>query len=114
VTGVAAVLNVALNLILIPRYGMLGAAIATAAAYTLMFVGMTLNAQSVFSVPYQWRRVVTVIAAAVGLTLLGKALDVSLPVALVLVAVYPLVLALLGFYLPAERARLRGLVFSRG
>jgi O-antigen/teichoic acid export membrane protein len=114
VTGVAAVLNVALNLILIPRYGMLGAAIATAAAYTLMFVGMTLNAQSVFRVPYQWRRVVTVIAAAVGLTLVGKALDVSLPVALVLVAVYPLVLALLGFYLPAERARLRGLVFSRG
>ena len=113
VTGVAAVLNVALNLILIPRYGMLGAAIATAAAYALMFVGMTVNSQLVYPVPYQWRRVVTVIAAAVGLTLLGKALDVSLPIALALVAAYPLVLAPLGFYLPAERARLRGLVFSR-
>ena len=47
VTGVAAALNVALNLILIPRYGMLGAAIATVAAYALMFAGMTLNAQRV-------------------------------------------------------------------
>ena len=112
VTGVAAVLNVALNLILIPRYGMLGAAIATAAAYALMFVGMTLNAQSVFRVPYQWRRVATAIAAAVGLTLVGKALDVSLPVALGLIAVYPFVLALLDFYLPAERARLRRFVLS--
>jgi hypothetical protein len=55
---------------------------------------------------------VTVIAAAVGLTLVGKALDVSLPVALV--AVYPLALALLGFYLAPERARLRRLVlFAR-
>jgi O-antigen/teichoic acid export membrane protein len=114
VTGVAAALNVALNLILIPRYGMLGAAIATVAAYALMFVGMTLNAQRVYRVPYQWRRVVTVVAAAVGLTLLGKGFDVSLPVALALVAVYPLVLAPLGFYLPAERSRLRGLVYSRG
>jgi len=61
-------------------------------------------------VPYQWRRVVTVIAAAVGLTLLGKALDVSFPVALALVAAYPLVLAPLGFYLPAERMRLRQLL----
>jgi len=31
-------------------------------------------------------------------------------VALALVAVYPLVLAALGFYLPAERSRLRRLV----
>jgi hypothetical protein len=75
-----------------------------------MFVGMTLNAQRVYRVPYQWRRVVTVVAAAVGLTLLGKGFDVSLPVALALVAAYPLVLALLGFYLPAERSRLRRLV----
>jgi O-antigen/teichoic acid export membrane protein len=110
VTGIAAALNIALNLALIPRYGMLGAAIATVAAYALMFVGMTLNAQRVYRVPYQWRRVVTVVAAAVALTLLGKGFDVSLPVAVVLVAAYPLVLALLGFYLPAERARLRRLV----
>jgi O-antigen/teichoic acid export membrane protein len=107
VTGIAAALNVTLNLLLIPPYGMLGAAIATVAAFSLMFVGMTVNSQRVYRVPYQWRRVVTVVAAAVGLTLLGKALDVSLPVALALVAVYPLVLAALGFYLPAERSRLR-------
>jgi O-antigen/teichoic acid export membrane protein len=110
VTGAAAILNVALNLILIPPYGMTGAAIATLAAYGLMFVGMTLNAQRVYPVPYQWRRVVTLVAAAVGLMLAGKALDVSLAPAIALVAVYPLVLLPLGFYLPAERARIRRLV----
>jgi O-antigen/teichoic acid export membrane protein len=109
VTGIAAAANVALNLALIPRYGMEGAAVATVVAYTLMFAGMTVNAQRVYPVPYQWRRAVTAVAAAVALTLVGKALDVPLPLAIALSLAYPLALLPLGFYLPAERARLRAL-----
>jgi O-antigen/teichoic acid export membrane protein len=107
VTGAAALLNVALNLALIPPYGRMGAAIATVAAYTLLFVGMAWRAQAVFPVPYQWRRVATLGVAAVGLTVLGKLLDAPLGVALALTAAYPLLLALVGFYLPAERRRIR-------
>jgi O-antigen/teichoic acid export membrane protein len=107
VTGAGAILNVVLNVILIPPYGMMGAAIATVAAYTLMFVGMTLNAQRVYRVPYQWRRVTTLVAAAVGLTVLGKVVHASLPVALALSAAYPLVLLPLGFYLRSELRPLR-------
>jgi O-antigen/teichoic acid export membrane protein len=111
VTGGAALLNVVLNLALIPSYGMMGAAIATLAAYALMFVGMTLNAQRVYPVPYQWRRVVTVLGAAATLTVVGKALDLPLGAYLAIVVSYPLVLLLLGFYLPGElrvvRRRLR-------
>jgi O-antigen/teichoic acid export membrane protein len=113
VTGTAAALNIGLNLALIPEYGQIGAGIATAAAYSLMFVGMTWNAQRLFPVPYQWRRVVTVGGLAIGLTVLGKVLDVSLGVAIALVAAYPLALALTGFYLPAERRMLRRLIPAR-
>ena len=107
VSGAAAVVNVSLNFALIPSYGRMGAAIATVVAYTLLFLGMAWRAQRVFPVPYQWRRVATLAAAAVGLTLLGKLLDVPLGVALALTAAFPLVVGLLGFYLPAERQRLR-------
>ena len=110
VTGAAAAVNVALNLALIPSYGRMGAAIATVVAYTLLFVGMAWRAQQVFPVSYQWRRVATLGVAAVGLTVLGKLLDVPLPVALGLTAAFPLVLLFLGFYLPAERQRLRRLL----
>jgi O-antigen/teichoic acid export membrane protein len=110
ITGAAAVLNVALNLALIPPYGMMGAAVATVAAYSLMFVLMTWYAQRVFPVPYQWRRVLTAAAAAVALVVAGKLLDVGLALALLLALAYPLALAILGFYLPDERARLRALV----
>ena len=108
VSGAAAVVNVSLNFALIPSYGRMGAAIATVVAYTLLFLGMAWRAQRVFPVPYQWRRVATLAVAAVGLTLLGKLLDVPLGVALALTAAFPLVVGLLGFYLPAERQTVDG------
>ena len=110
VTGAAAVVAVGLNLILIPPYGMMGAAASTLVAYTVMFLGMTVRAQQVFPVPYQWRRLATVVGAAVALTVVGKWLDVPLGGALALCAVYPLVLLPLGFYLPVELRRIRAIV----
>ena len=105
ITGLAALVNVVLNLILIPPYGMIGAAVATVAAYGAMFAAMTWYAQRIFPTPYQWRRVATAAGAAVALLLVGKQLG-GLTAALALTFVYPLALLPLGFYLPAERARI--------
>jgi O-antigen/teichoic acid export membrane protein len=109
VTGAGAAANIGLNFWLIPKYGMVGAAISTLAAYVVLFVGMTWYAQHVYPVPYQWRRIVTLLGAAVGLNVAARAGGLSFVPSLLCVAVYPLALALLGFYLPAERARLRRL-----
>jgi O-antigen/teichoic acid export membrane protein len=106
----AAILNFTLNLWLIPAYGMLGAAYATLAGYMLLMFVRTWNAQKLYPVRYQWRRVAIVILAAGALTALGKELPHSLFVAFAVTAVYPLVLAAFGFYLPAERKRLRRLL----
>ena len=111
VTGAAAAVNIGLNLLLIPDYGMMGAAIATVAAYSTMFVGMVWWSQKIYPVPYQWRRVATATAAGLALVAIGKLADAGLALALPLALAYPLVLLPLGFYLPAERraigARLR-------
>ena len=110
IAGGAALVSVALNLALVPDHGMIGSAVAAAAAYTTMFVGMTWYAQRVYPTPYQWRRVLTAAGAAVTLTVAGKGLDVPLAVAIALVAVYPVVLLLLGFYQPEELLRLRAIL----
>ncbi|HET7573272.1 MAG TPA: oligosaccharide flippase family protein [Gaiellaceae bacterium] len=112
VTGTGAVVNVGLNVWLVPAYGFVGAAVATAVSYGVLFVGMTLYAQSVYRVPYQWRRVVTAVATGVGLTVAARAPHLPLAISVLLVLAYPLALAALGFYLPAERQRLRRLVPS--
>jgi O-antigen/teichoic acid export membrane protein len=109
VTGVGAGANVALNFWLIPKYGMVGASISTLAAYVVLFIGMTWYAQHVYPVPYQWRRIITAVGVAVALNVAARAGGLSFVPSLLLVAVYPLALALLGFYLPVERARLRRL-----
>lgn len=108
--SLAAVLNFTLNLWLIPAYGMLGAAYATLAAYALLMAVRTWNAQRMYPVAYQWRRVAVLLLAAGGLTLAGELLPRSLPLAFGLTLAYPLALGLLGFYLPAERQRLRRLL----
>ena len=110
VTGAAAVVNVVLNLVLIPPYGMMGAAIATVAAYVTMALGMAWWSQRIYPVPYQWRRVATAALAAVALAVAGELLDVGLAAAVALCAVYPLALALLGFMSREERRRLGRLV----
>jgi O-antigen/teichoic acid export membrane protein len=110
IAGLAAAVNVGLNVALIPPYGMVGAAIATLVAYVALFLGMVAYAQRVYPVPYQWRRVLTASALAAGLTALGSGLHVPLAVAILLSLAYPLALLPLGFYLPAERARLRRVV----
>jgi O-antigen/teichoic acid export membrane protein len=110
VTATGAAANVALNFWLIPRYGMVGAAVSTLAAYAVLFGAMTVYAQSVYPVAYQWRRIGTAIGAAVALTVAARAGGLSLVPSVLLVAVYPLVLALLGFYHRAELVRLRRLV----
>ena len=104
ITGTAALISVALNLALVPHYELVGSGIAAASAYSAMFLGMCWYAQRVYPTPYQWRRVATAAGAAVGLTVLGKLLDVPLAVALALVAAYPLALLALGFASPVERA----------
>ncbi len=103
VTGAAAAVNVALNLLLIPPYGMMGAAVATIAAYATMFAGMAWWAQRIYPVPYQWRRALAATGTGVALVVVGKLAGGGLPVALVLAVVYPVALFPLGFYLPAER-----------
>ena len=107
VTGTAAAVDLGLNAILVPEYGMEGAAAAALAAFAVLFVFMAAYAQRIYPVTYQWRRVGTALGGAAALVVAGKALDVPLAGAIALTLLYPGVLLLLGFFLPSERARVR-------
>ena len=89
---------------------MLGAAWATLIAYVAIMVIRTVSAQKIYPVAYQWRRVGIVLVVAAALASTPKLFGHSLLLAFALTLVYPLVLAAFGFYLPAERRRLRRLL----
>jgi O-antigen/teichoic acid export membrane protein len=110
ITGSGALVDAILNWVLIPRVGAMGAAIALLAGYATMFLGMSWHAQRLFPVPYQWRRVITMLGAGVGIVLVGKWLSVSALLAIALAAAFPFVLFALGFYLAPERTQMAALV----
>jgi O-antigen/teichoic acid export membrane protein len=62
--GAAAVLNIGLNLVLIPAWGMVGAALATAAAYAALAALYYVFAQRVYPTQYEPRKVLMVLVLA--------------------------------------------------
>jgi O-antigen/teichoic acid export membrane protein len=107
-TAVAAGISVVLNLLLIPRYGIFGAAWANAAAYGVQAALAFRFSQRFYPIEYEWGRLARVSASA----LLGYLAASRLPVmpavvgviarGTAVVAVTGGLLALTGFFEPAE------------
>jgi O-antigen/teichoic acid export membrane protein len=100
--------NVALNLALVPPLGIVGAGLALVASYLVVLGLMYGFTQRLFPVPYEWSRllrVVLTVAALVGLAELLVPTEgaVGLLLRIPLFAAYPLVLFGSGFFSDEER-----------
>jgi O-antigen/teichoic acid export membrane protein len=114
----SAILNLGLSYLLIPTYGMMGAAWATLISYLALAVVQLLINLHFWYIPYEYGRIAK-LAIACGaiyaLNLLIKTSNVWLNASLklLLLTTYPLCLYLLGFYEARELARLK-LLFRTG
>lgn len=114
-TAAAVVVNIVLNLILVPSEGIVGAAIALVASYVVVLVLMYLFTQRLFRVPYEWWRLALIVFAAAGLIGLGEAVVptgglAGFVVRLALWLAFPVVLYVLRFLTHDEREQLRRLL----
>lgn len=118
-TITAAVANVGLNFLLIPRYGFLGAAWANATAYALQTWLAFGFSQRFYPVAYEARRIATIAAAGLLAYAAGRALPDMSPLPGVLlrgttvVSVYAAVILLSGIANGDELRALRRLVVRR-
>jgi O-antigen/teichoic acid export membrane protein len=120
ITLVAASTNIGLNLVLIPGWGMLGAAWATVASYAAMaFLGYRLS-QGLYPIPFETGRLARLSFSALGCFALSRlvpepllspslwsGLALSVAWKLLALAAFPVLVAASGFLRPEERARLR-------
>ena len=111
VTAAAAATNVALNFLLIPRGGMVGAAWATVAAYAVMAgLGLAFS-RKVYPIPFEAGRLARLSAAGLltwaASTLAPEALWPAVGVKLGALLLFPALLGVMGFLAPSERAFLR-------
>ncbi|MFL5871604.1 MAG: lipopolysaccharide biosynthesis protein [Solirubrobacterales bacterium] len=114
-TVAGTIANVALNLILIPPYGIVGAGVALAASYLIVLGVMYALTQRLFPVPYEWGRLALLVAVTAALIAAGEVLlpthgFVGLLTRTALWFSMPLILLALGFLSRAERDRLRELL----
>ncbi len=104
----ALVVNVALNLILVPTLEIVGAGIALVVSYGVVVALMYVFTQRLFPVPYQWARLARVVLTSAALVGLGELLMPTDGIAgflgrTVLLALYPLGLLATGFFTAEER-----------
>jgi O-antigen/teichoic acid export membrane protein len=113
----SAVFNLGLNYLLIPRYGMMGAAWATVIAYLFLVVVQTAVNQHFWHIPYEYQRIVKIVlvwAIIYGSSFLTltPSMWINICLKLILLAMYPLLLYGLGFYEEQELTALKGLYQS--
>jgi O-antigen/teichoic acid export membrane protein len=123
-TAVAAGTNIALNFLLIPRYGIVGAAWANGAAYATQAALGFVFSQRFYPIEYEWGRLARIAAIAIAAAAVARLLpsvhlssvDPRAPMASIpdvllrgttVVAVYGGLLAITGFFNPSELRWLR-------
>jgi O-antigen/teichoic acid export membrane protein len=107
-TIAALVVNVALNVALVPPLGIVGAGLALVASYLVVVGLMYVFTQRLFPVPYEWGRLARVVGASAAVVAAGELLlpTAGLGALAARVAVwlaYPAALLASGFFTPQER-----------
>ncbi|RJP79646.1 MAG: hypothetical protein C4524_04960 [Candidatus Zixiibacteriota bacterium] len=113
VTGAAAVVNLAVNLLLIPVFGMMAAAWSHVAAYLTLAGLLYVLIQKHYYIKYEWTRVATIVACGGLVYALSTIpfLEAHWPLKLLLLPAFFLLLKASNFFLPEELAAVRRRLF---
>ena len=115
IIGVAAGANLGLNAILVPPYGMMGAAVAATVSFGLWFLLQALVSSRLYPVPYEYGRLARLAVIGGGLYLAGTVIPwgplwAAVTGKALLLLAAPLLLYASGFFEAGELARARGLI----
>src|SRR5262245_59209176 len=107
-TGAGTLVNIGLNLALLPSLGIVGAGISLVASYAVVLVLMYVFTQRLFKVPYEWGRLAQAAGLAAALVAAGEVLMPTSGLAglagrTVFWLAYPLLLWATGFLNEEER-----------
>jgi O-antigen/teichoic acid export membrane protein len=111
VTGTAAAVNIGLNFLFIPRWGIVGAGASTVIGYVVLAALGFANSQQGYPVRHDWPRVARVVAVAcafvaASIAIVPAAGLVGLPVRLAMLLAFPLALVAVGALSPDDRRRI--------
>lgn len=115
--AISSVINLGLNILLIPRYSIYGAAVGTLVSQIIFFAMIYAASQKWYRIPYELWRVLIIIGVGVGLVTAGFFLN-RIPIGLRIVAKsllllsYPFILYMLRFHHEVEKENIRKIFSS--
>lgn len=115
VTISGAAVNIAANFALIPRWGIMGAAVSTLVAYGVMAGVLFVVVRRIYPVSYEWLRILKIVLSAAVAFMLYLSVQPAIPELvwkMVLLILFLLLMYLMKFFVPAEISILSRL-FSR-
>lgn len=108
IIGIASTINLCLNYLLIPTYGMMGAATATVISYMILPIGAFLVSRRYYPIKYEWSRILKIFLVALliytgSLYITNDSAIISgLLKAMMILLAYPTLLYVFGFFKPVE------------
>jgi O-antigen/teichoic acid export membrane protein len=111
-SGVAAGVNISLNLLTVPVWGIAAAAWNTVAGYLVLFVLVFVESNRVYPIPYEYGRLARLAIIALGVYLAGSLVHLDGPLLnlaarSLVILLYPLSLFALRFFTPREITGMR-------
>jgi O-antigen/teichoic acid export membrane protein len=97
---IGAVINIGLNFLLIPRYGIMGAACSTITTYIIIMIALLAYTMKLMEVRFEWLRLFKIVITA------------AIFFKIFLIILYPFILYLLRFYKRSEIDRLKKVMAS--
>ena len=73
-----ALLNIALNFLLVPQFGAYGAAYATVFSFTGIFLGKYWYARKCYFIPYQWKKIIPSLAFLTTIVIVASGLNMKI------------------------------------
>lgn len=115
--SIGAISNIILNFILIPDYGMMGAAFATLISFIIMLVIVFCYNRKFIKINYEWNRIIKIALVTLLIFIVGNIIKIdnvllSIIYKFGIILSYPFILLLLKFYSISEIQKVKQIVVS--
>ena len=101
--GIAALINISANFLLIPKYGYKSAAVATLIGYSVMVILQFFIVKRFYPLSWEWKRVLLIIFISGILFLIWKITGENWNIGLINIGLYPILLWFLPFFTKNEK-----------
>jgi O-antigen/teichoic acid export membrane protein len=113
-TGLAAICNITSNLYLMPRLGMIGAALSALFAYIVMMLSIFIVNQKLYRIEYEYGRIFIIMSYLILAITAYYIFSPGIVIRLLLILIMPLLVPLLGLFREDEKAIIRRFLFRKG